>query len=188
MSAHRGSKGKFSGDQLPTFAHPQLALDRPPSVAGCDTAREATSARLRAACSTIKDRRRTLSEPRSNEPNAQKPVTIVPSATPATNQISGTSRTLAPERAGLHDCSVMANARGTSGLGIPAISGVTKLSCRKPGSKRAWTGPREAGDARRQVRICRVRGAICMSYVQGPTAVFSRDEKPSPKAVRPPRN
>src|SRR5207302_6988715 len=55
-------------------------------------AREATSARLRAACSTIQDRRRTLSEPRSNEPIAQKPVTIVPSATPATNQMSGTSR------------------------------------------------------------------------------------------------
>ena len=61
-------------------------------MAGRGMAREATSARLRAACSTIQDRRRTLSEPRSNEPIAQKPVTIVPSATPATNQMSGTSR------------------------------------------------------------------------------------------------
>jgi hypothetical protein len=46
------------------------------------------TARFRAACSDDHDRRRTLSKPRLNEPIAQNPVTIVPSASPTTNESS----------------------------------------------------------------------------------------------------
>src|SRR5207248_10767695 len=72
----------------------QLALGRaPPGVARAmapNVPREASTARLPPAYSRFHRRRRTLSEPRSNEPIAQKPVTIMPSAIPATNEMSST--------------------------------------------------------------------------------------------------
>ena len=69
----------------------QLALRMP---SGRAMPRVATTTLLRAACSVVQALRRTLSKPRLNEPTAQKPVTIVPSARPTTNERSSTSSTV----------------------------------------------------------------------------------------------
>src|SRR5688572_18729479 len=57
-------------------------------------AREVTTARFRASSSRDHDVRRTLSKPRLNEPIAQNPVTITPSASPTRKERSNTCELL----------------------------------------------------------------------------------------------